>query len=670
MTIQEETGDSERLTRQEIAKRSRLALRTSNVGLGVLIEDPEIVGQIVDGLIPKSILEPGPMIVRFHTNTIKEPKDNDEYELLQEGVATPIASDNLGPVSGRLPTVDIEVPTAPLVDNNSSRGSTTYKFQLVVYGGDNGNPDASSWMTVEIDRFAPEQDKVTGYKGQPDRVAFTNLPASGIIDEDWFKNNSALNITVNNAYLFYRADDRLDVYVDTLYGSPIAMPIYSAPLSSNIVSIPSTSLPKNNGIVYIWYVLTDISTNVSAPSFSNIFNVQRVPPPGLKDIIIPKGTSPDVIDLEDLQTPVYVNVPYTDNGKPTDLIQVNLNNGGLPISLGTQPLGNPPGPLQYLARTNVLLQLWGAATTELPIEANYKFNRDLENPVDSNNTTSALDFSYRGPINPAFPDLIHPLLVQVTVVGDSGQANHITAEDRGKPVRISTPMIQAPTTWTALGDETVRFWYEGKVIHSLTLTAGSPPAVFEFEIPASVIDGEGDGRKFAGWSVELTDGRNVMRPRDTPVDVDAVRVVLPPPTVRLFNSFISCRYLTVPNFELPVTVPIDATHMPRGTLVTLFSVGTTDSAGLIEIEGTEFSVEYTINGSETGGVFIRNIQPYLTKLKPIQPPRSSGLPNGYMKIWYKVTIAGVPTDSTHFLNEVSLLNPSGNYCEGTPTNEA
>jgi hypothetical protein len=107
--------------------------------------------------------------------------------------------------------------------------------------------------------------------------------------------------------------------------------------------------------------------------------------------------------------------------------------------------------------------------------------------------------------------------------------------------------------------------------------------------------------------------------------------------------------------------------MPTNTVVTVKSVGTEDASGLKEISGTEFSVTYTINGSEVGGVFIKNIQPYVSKIKPIQPPRSSGLPNGYIKIWYEVTIGGVPTKSAEFLNEVSLLNDSGNYCEGSPT---
>ena len=255
----------------------------------------------------------------------------------------------------------------------------------------------------------------------------------------------------------------------------------------------------------------------------------------------------------------------------------------------------------------------------------------------------------------------------VTVIGDSGTLNHITADDRGKEVTISTPMITAPVTWTPIGDETARLWFNGTEVHSESLAAGTVP-VLTFQMPATVIDAAGPGKKIAHWTVEETGGRNVMRSRPTEVTIDPVRVVLPAPSVRLFNGFVSCRYLTVPDFELPVTVTIDPLHMPTNTVVTLKSVGTTDAAGLDEIPGTEFSDTYTINGSEVGGVFVKNIQPYLTKLKPIQPPKSSGLPNGYIKIWYQVTIAGMPTNSLEFLNEVSLLNASSNYCEGTPTN--
>ncbi|MGE8186185.1 hypothetical protein [Pseudomonas sp. NPDC086278] len=670
MTIQHKLGRNERLSLQEVGKRSRLALRTSDVGVGILLADPEVVGIIVDNLIPIAILDPGPLLVRVNTGTFPDPQDGDEYELwLRKGPGDGgimVADDTFGPVAGRPAIVDIEVVTTSLDDDDLPKASTLYEIQLALYKGTNGNEDLSGWVPIEIDRFAPVQDKDTGYRGQPDRIVYRNLPSPPIIDDDWMNNNPTLELTIGIAYDFYRPDDTVNIYIDTAYGSTIA-PVYTGALASSTVSVPNTGLPTNNGRFFIWYTLTDVVGNVSERSFSLFFDVARQPPPALREMNIPKGILPDVIDLEDIQTPVHAHVLYTTNGQPTDLINAHVGLvGATSLSLGTQPLGNLPGPLQFLITTNRLLQLWGASTAQLPIEVSYRFNRGVEPPRDSAVTPSALDFSYRGPVNPTFPDLENPNMTQVTVLGDSRTPNHITAADRGKEVEISTPMVELPVTWTPIGDETVRLWYNGVDVHSELLS--STPTLLKVDVPASVIDAAGPGTKIAYWSVEETGGRNVMKSLPTSVLVDAVLVVLPQPTVRLFNGFVSCRYLERPDFQLPVTVPIDVGNMPTGTTVTVRSVGTSDALGLVEIPGTEFSAPYTINGSETGGIFVLNIQPYLTKLKPIQPPASSGLPNGYIKIWYEITIGGVVNPSTEFFNEVSLLNTSNNYCDGSPVN--
>ena len=201
MTIQNKFGDGEQLTLQEIGKRSRLALRTSDVGVGVLIDPPEIVGKIIDDLIPKAVLDPGPMVVRFQTNTIADPQDNDEWELYERkgpsGSPVMIADGSLGNVAGRPATVNIDVITTGLLDDDLTKSSTTYEYQFIVYKGTDGNPDPSPWFPAEIDRHAPEQDKATGTKFKPEAAVFTNLPARGTIDDKWLEDNRSLDLTVN-----------------------------------------------------------------------------------------------------------------------------------------------------------------------------------------------------------------------------------------------------------------------------------------------------------------------------------------------------------------------------------------------------------------------------------------------------------------------------------------
>lgn len=670
MTIQEKIGKGKKLTSQEIAKRARLALRTSAVNVGLTATAPIIVGKIVDDLIPKAILDTGEMTVRFDTSTVDVPHDADEWELYQHkgtsGVDTLIASDKFGPVAGRPQLLDIPVDTTTLDDDDLTKSSTTYQVRFIFFKGNDGNPDRLPWVTAEIDRTAPEQDKLSGIKFKPERVVFQNLPLPATIDDDWLSNNTELSLTINTAYDFYRSDDVIDVYIGTNYG--VGTPVYTQALTSSTVSIPRDDLPPLDSLYYIWYILRDVVGNESSPSLSGSFTVRRRPPPVLIPCEIPKGILPDVIDLEDLETPVYVNVRYTTNGQANDQIVPTVTNGTLPISLASQSLGTDTArTLQFPISTSRLLALWGNATAEVSIVASYQFARGLEQLRPSVDTRSALDFTYRGPVNPVFPERENPDMARVTVLGASNTPNHIIADDRGQDADISTPMIIAPNPWLPVGDETARLWFDGKEVDAQLLSAGSVTDL-TFTMDKSIIDAAGPGKKIAYWTIEETGGRNVIKSPDTEVTIDNVRVSLPAPTVRLFNGFVSCRHLTL-DFQLPVTVTIDQTYMPTNTEVTVKSVGTEDAQGLKEIEETRFETKYRIDGSETGGVFTVNIQPYVDKLKPIQPPRSSGLPNGYIKIWYEVTIFGVPTPSTDFFNQVSLLNDSGNYCEGTPTSE-
>ncbi len=665
MTAQQKISSGKKLTPQEIAKRSRLALRTNYVNVGVKSAAPEVIGKIVDDLIPKAILDPGPLIIQFDTTTITTPHDLDAYRLFirkgASGTPIPIADKDIGVVAGRPRFVDIEVPTAQLVDDDTSKGSTTWQWFFSFIKGADGNPENHGWFNIEIDRRAPEED-VPGRKFRPEVVGFVNLSPPYKIDDVWLGSHTSLDLVINIAYLFYRPDDYIEVYIGTNIG--VGTPVYSNPLTSANVSILVANLPKLDGTYFIWYVLRDVCGNISEISITATVSVERVPPPSLRDCVIPKGISPDVIDLEDLKGPVYLEVPYTINGNENDrIIPTVAVPEGNSVPLGSQTLGtDTTRTLQFLITTSRLLFLWGNATTEVDLIANYKFGRGVEPLVGSVDTPSGMDFSYRGPINPVFPGTENPDMVKVLVVGDSATPNHILSSDRGKDATISTPMVSAGHAWVPLGDETARLWYDGKEVYSVLLTAGVV-APLSATIDAADIDAAGPGKKIAYWTIEETGGRNVIKSFDTEVIVDPVLVNLPQPTVRLHNGFVSCVSLKPFTWELPVTVPIDATHMPTGTAVRIRSVGTEDSTGMREISGTEFTTTYSINGSETGGVFTVDVQPYLTKIKPIQPPNGSGLPNGYIKIQYFVPIAGVENPSDIFLNIVSLLNDSFKYCE-------
>ncbi|WP_434589032.1 hypothetical protein J3Q09_14785 [Pseudomonas sp. R4-83] len=652
-----------------LGRRSRFELRSSSVNVGARLADPEFVGLLAGRLLPKTIIDSGTAQVRFLTSTIVSPEDNDEYELYQRkgagGTETKVANGDLGTVAGRPAEVLIPVPTAVLLDDDTSKASTTWQFQLIVYKGSNGNPDESQWITLEIDRNPPEVEKSTGTKFQPERATFLNLPGK-IVNDDWLANNEFLQISVNRSYDFYNQSDTINIYSGATYGTGVLL--HTQNLTADTVEVPSTALPKVDAREYLWYTLTDLTGNLSELALANDYQISRTPAPKLHDCIFPQGISPDQIDLNDVQNTVHLNVTRPDNAQNTDRIAATVTNGTVEVPLGNRPLGTAT-TLQFPITTSRLLALWADAAAAVPITGSYKFYRGTEPEVPSANTTSAINLLAPGPDNPGFPDIKNPNMVELTVVGESTTANHITASDRLADITLSTPMIKTGDTWVPVAGDVARFWINGAEVADFTLTVGNTDPLSKTMTPAefdAVIGAP--GIKQAYWTIENdTISSAVVESLNTSVQVDLAKVDLDAPTVQLYNDLVSCRYLTRPDRELPVTVPIDTTHMPKDTVVTVYSQGYEDELMTKEVLGTDFSDTYTVLGTESPAEFVLNVKPYLTKLKPIQPPFSSGLPNGYIKIWYSILISGAPNPSEEFSNEVSLLNSSNNYCEGTPT---
>ncbi|MDP9708876.1 UNVERIFIED_ORG: hypothetical protein J2X80_000949 [Pseudomonas fluorescens] len=665
MNVKATTTGGQTLTSVELAKQSRFALRTASSNLGARLPDPPIVGLLARRLVPKTILDSGTLQVQFLTNTIQDPQDGDEWELWQRkgttGTETMVDNDTLGNVAGRPAEVLIDIPTAALLDDDMVRSSTAWQFQLRQFKGTDGNEDKSNWLIAEVDRNPPEVDKVSGTKFQPERAIYQNLP-SKTIDEDWLANNLTLKLQVSRIYEFYSDDDTIDVYYGENYGTGGTL-LLSQALIADIVDIPSSELPKVDGFNYLWYTLKDLTGNVSEPSIANDFTVSRIPPPTLHDCEFPQGISPDPIDLNDLQGTVYLNVRGPDNARNTDRISPTVSNGSLSIGLGTLPLNNA-NLLQFQISLSRLLALWNNATAPVPITGRYNFLRGIEPAVPSVDVNSVLNLLYPGPVNPGFPDIKNPKMVKVEVRGASDKLNHITSSDRLADVTISTPMKEVADPWVPVTGDVARLWINGAEVFDLDLTPTTTllthtmtPAEFDAVIGAP-------GKKYAYWTIENPAlSSAVMESSETEVQVDLATVDLPEPRVRLFNGFVSCRYLTRPDFELPVTVDIDTTLMPEGTIVTVYSQGYEDALGTKPVKDTDFKDTYTVTGSENPSEFVLNVKPYLTRLKPIQPPNGSGLPNGYIKVWYSILIAGHPNPSEEFFNEVSLLNGDFKYCD-------
>ncbi|MGE8179354.1 hypothetical protein [Pseudomonas fluorescens] len=684
MTAKESLGPVSKLsTAQSIAKQSRSNYRSFNfAGPKANNPKPEIDGLIEEGLATKTLLDTPALTVKL-MGVIGE-HDNDSAELVlydqrngdePEGGVVIGAEVSLPPLPRTYP-IDFPLQTDRLHDDNRGEFSTFYKLRFRVYGGGTGNADNSNPLELRIDRFAPYQSKIDGVRSSGPKPVYRNVP-DGVIDDAWFKLNTELQLTIDTSYPFYRTNDIVKVYVsDTYSDTAPPTPTYSTTLPpSGLVNIPVSDLGSpTTGKYYVYYNLTDSVGNISKVSFANVLEVNLRPEPVLFAPTIPKAVLPDVLDLKDFETPVHVIVKRPLHALDDDYIILYADSDESPI----QQLKMGSGAelrftLNYIHLKHLITDPYAVIDTKLY----FYLKRGIEPSRKSPEQPFIFDHTYRGPINPNLPETENGEMVPVDVLGESQTLNHVTADDLGKPVTIKTTVQKPGGRWESHGDERVKFWLNGKVVKEISLTGGAIP-LLTYEMPPSDIEDAGPGKKIAQWSIEEDGGRNVMFSPKTEVLIDERSVTFPAPTVPTYEvddgaggrkRVVNCRSVAGIGINrlLPVTVIIDAAHMPKDTVVTVYSIGTEDADGLVEIEGTEFDEDYTIMDGDVGGVFQVNIQPYLTKIKPIQPTADSGLPNGYIKIWYTVPVNGKPAKSREFLNEVALLNPANNYCEGTPS---
>lgn len=685
MTAKQSLGTGSTLSAaQMVAKQSRFNYRSFNPSSPKADHPkPEVDGLLVEGLVPKALMDTTALTVKM--TGMGEEHSGDEAELVLYDQRIGDDPEKHGVVIGTtmpLPPPPRSFPfnfpllTDSLPDDDRSNASTFYKLRFRVWRGDTGNADYSLPLDIRADKFAPYQSKVDGVRSSGPKPSFRNVPGD-VIDDSWLRSNTELQLTIDASYPFYRSNDTLNVFVsDTYSDTALPTPTFSIKMpASGLVDIPVANLVlPTTGKYYVYCNHVDVVGNISKVSFARELEVNLRPEPEMGIPVIPKAILPDVLDLKDFESPVYVFVERKQHWLDTDNILLYVDSDSSPVQ--QLPVGSGRQlrfTLNYIHLKHLITDPYTLVDTKLY----YRLLRGIELPRKSNEQPFTFDHTYRGMLNPNMPDLVNPEMVPVDVLGDSKKLNHVTAADRGKPVTIETIVQKPGGTWESYGDEIARFWFDGKEVKNFPLLGGPVP-LLTFEMDSSVIDDAGPGVKIGQWSIEEGGARNVMFSPKTPVTIDEVSVTFPKPTVATFEvddgaggrkRVVNCRSMTGSgtNRLLPVDVIIDDVHMPTGTIVRVYSVGTEDSAGLNEIPGTDFFEDYEITGLEVGKVFQVNIQPYLTKVKAIQPTAGSGLPNGYIKVWYTVPVNGIDKKSIEFLNEVALLGSGGNYCEGTPT---
>ncbi|TVT80337.1 hypothetical protein [Pseudomonas sp. H3(2019)] len=665
--------------KRELAEKSRDELRF------LRLDDPGVFAgkTTMDGLlngnhVPKALLDLTDITIKLESYDSANPHDDDSYQIRlrnpDTGIATTVGSGDLGPIADRKWPLVLTFPSSELLDNKIAEPSTAWDVGVRVINGDTENPTVPQYLTIRVDRFAPYQNKQTGDKSNPARVSFVNPAPGSDLDSEWLLGNDHIEIDVPTTYGFYNLTDQVIIYFADTYSqtAPPTAAIKVPLLSHGRVRIPVKDIPEalTNGTWYAYCAIEDYSGNISLVSLERSITVRIQPDAVLRPPRIPSAIKPDALDLKDLQSHVYAEVDRPVNGLGNDKVRlyVALNTPtATPILVGEKFLSNLRVIQFELFYDQHLKTLFGASDIDVDAKVYYEFVRGIAPPRKSPEQDFLIDFSYAGPDTGDLPDLTNKNMVKVTVIGNSGVANVISAEDLKGPIWISTPMKEAADTWTPEGNEECFLVYEGNRFGPIALLGGETE--IKRQIPANIMEKVGPGfHNNNYWEIQYVDGRNTMSSQLQTVEVEKTRITFEEPTFPLNSKGdVNCLSLEgdegTTNLWLPVTVDIIKAYMPPTTIITVHSYCAKDLLGLEPIAGTEFSEPYEIQGAEPDDKFVINVKPYLTKIKPAQPTQDSGQEPGSINVWYEVPVAGEVIDSTVNRKKVTLLSDD-KYCEG------
>lgn len=678
MTAKQNLGTTP-LTAWELAEQSRDKLRLGSDEPGTLAAETSIKDLLVENLIPKSMLEAGKITAQLSEyvgDTINPPHDEDKYRVRLRGPGLPVTiivtSTDLGPVSGRSWPMDVDFPTDKLLDSwsTSQTSSTEYEVRIEVKSGTGSNWSTPPYLKIRVDRYEPYKNKQTDAVNQPTGGAFRSPEPGKDLDNDWLDKNTSAQVTIPTNYAFYRPDDRVHIFFSKNYSQTAPEgTVYLDKLNPNgqhSFTVDASALESET--YYLYYQLNDVVGHFSRVSLDQYVEVNIHPAAVLTEPKVPSAEHPDTLDFGDLKGSVYVEVTRPVNGLNSDDIEGFIANlaGDQKYSLGTRTQGSNlflTFPMYYHEH---LAPLFGNAKGSVEVVAYYQHKRGSPAARPSPEQKFLLNFHYAGPISEDLPSDTNRNMVKVTVVGKSGVPNVLTADDLNHDVYIFTPMVEPSNSWASESNERALMWYGGEQVFRKDLEGHEKElrAVIDPDILRKV----GPGSVKAWWTIEYPNQPNRMFSQLQTVTVEEARVTFPAPTIPIDDGdVVNCEALGGDEEStdrwLKVVVDVDPSYM-HNKVVTVRSVGTKDKLGLEAIPGTEFFEPVSVGGTETE--FSVDIKPYLEKIKPIQPAPGSGIPNGYIKVWYEVPVDGDSVPSDPVIKEVDLI-ADGNYCEGTPT---
>lgn len=307
-----------------------------------------------------------------------------------------------------------------------------------------------------------------------------------------------------------------------------------------IVDLPANRRVKvDRGIIerlpsgdhYVAYELYDKAGNRSRPSRLRAVKVALGPlPEQLKAPFVPLapglGAGDDLIDLEDAHVGVVVEVPAYGNPHHADQIVVKWGDAelpGVPVGVGANPFP-VESPVNW---TNLKAQYTSAPNTQ-STPVSYRIVRGTTDfplaPADA--ITVNVNLAYTGPENPNEPDPVNPTLDLVLVRGDSNTDNHLIDTDNGKPATATIVVYDPPTK-----DDVITLYWNGvAVADTVTLDAEKADDQVTINVTWDEINAGNGGSVPVHYTLSHPRFENEQRSRTTDVLVDAIPVIMDPPT--------------------------------------------------------------------------------------------------------------------------------------------
>ncbi len=402
-------------------------------------------------------------------------------------------------------------------------------------------------------------------------------------------------------------------------------PAHEGPLNANRdILLPKDLIETHSdGQYYVVYYLFDKAGNKSRLSLASTIHVTLgALPENLQDPEVPLARGDNLLDLEDAIQGITVEIPYYDNARATDHLQVTW--GG--TTLISEPVGGKQFPISIIVPKHVLRLEYGNFTGLKDTLVSYQVLRG-DVPFGPKSINVGVDFSVIGPVrpdpDPDWPDPMNAELLAPDVTGGSGNnpINILRRDDGNLDATFTFPRYA-----NAADGQVVDFYWNGELAEDVRYTVNlSDLDPITVTLPWKYIEAAGNHPQLPFYYTirASVDATNVQQSVVQFVDADAVTKILPLPAYEGINSsnWLVCASLREAGkaLALRVTIPdlTDETH--PGSQVRVYwdpYIGSSDSNGSDPVPGARAEWTIDIDANNIKG-FTHRIEPYDERLLPI-----------------------------------------------------